>query len=90
MTCDKHPRYGVIRKPKPGCVICHAMWQEKLVWQENTRPIYDRAQTVLNVLREQGAGLDEDDFEELCDEVENGIRTMWESARIDWDAGPRN
>jgi hypothetical protein len=52
--------------------------------------IYDRAQQVLNALREQGQGLDEDDFEELCDEVENGMRQMWECARMDESDGPRN
>lgn len=31
MKCDKHPKYKAMRKPKPGCVICHAMWQETLV-----------------------------------------------------------
>lgn len=35
MRCGKHPRYKAIRKPHPGCVICHAIWQMKLVQKEN-------------------------------------------------------
>lgn len=31
LSCHVHPRYKAIRKPRPGCVLCHAMWQEKLV-----------------------------------------------------------
>lgn len=33
-TCDIHKTYKVVRKPKLGCIICHAMWNEKLVWLE--------------------------------------------------------
>lgn len=33
-TCHVHPRYKAIRKPRPGCVLCHAMWQDRLVWLE--------------------------------------------------------
>lgn len=31
LSCHIHPRYKAIRKPRPGCVLCHAMWQDKLV-----------------------------------------------------------
>lgn len=31
VSCHIHPRYKAIRKPRPGCVLCHAMWQVRLV-----------------------------------------------------------
>jgi hypothetical protein len=34
ITCHVHPKYKAIRKPRPGCVLCHAMWQDKLVFLE--------------------------------------------------------
>jgi hypothetical protein len=91
MKCDKHPRYKVIRKPKPGCVICHAMWQEKLVWLES-QPLtkYQRADLVLQALREQCKDLDDDDAIEVCDEVEDGAKQMRECLMMDWDSGPNN
>lgn len=30
-TCHRHPLYKAVRKPRPGCVLCHAMWQNKQV-----------------------------------------------------------
>jgi hypothetical protein len=39
MKCDLHPKYKAVRKPKPGCVICHAMWQETLVERERGIPL---------------------------------------------------
>lgn len=37
LQCHVHPRYKAIRKPRPGCVLCHAMWQEKLVRDERAK-----------------------------------------------------
>lgn len=39
INCHVHPRYKAIRKPRPGCVLCHAMWQDKLVWLEKQEKI---------------------------------------------------
>ena len=39
LTCDKHPRYEVKRKPRSMCPACWAMWdakvaEEKRIWDE--------------------------------------------------------
>ena len=40
VTCHVHPRYKAVRKPRlAGCVLCHAMWQDKLVWLEKQAKI---------------------------------------------------
>ncbi len=40
ITCHVHPQYKAVRAPrKPGCVLCHAMWQDKLVWLEQQAKI---------------------------------------------------
>lgn len=39
LKCHVHPRYKAIRKPRPGCVLCHAIWQEKLVADEQIRKL---------------------------------------------------
>lgn len=39
ITCHVHLKYKAIRKPRNSCVLCHAMWQDKLVWLERQAKI---------------------------------------------------
>lgn len=41
LTCHVHPKYKAIRKPRSSCVLCRAMWHDKLVEQERLKKIED-------------------------------------------------
>lgn len=51
---------------------------------------YQRAEIVLQCLRDQCKELDDDDTVEVCDEVSDGARKIGECILIDWDSGPNN
>lgn len=39
LRCHVHPRYKAIRAPRPGCILCRAMWQAKLAENERQKTI---------------------------------------------------
>jgi hypothetical protein len=60
------------------------------VKKKSVMTIFDRAEQVMKVFREQAATLNSDEVSDLSDEVENAMRNHWECMVTDDDDGPRN